>query len=435
MKNHTLRNWILAVLAIGVVAALAVLLGLFRTSDVAPQARQPLSPEQMHALIPRGRELALAGDCFGCHSLPQGPMGAGGLAINTPFGTIYSTNITPDKQYGIGNYTRADFHRVMQDGIAPDNRNLYPAMPFVFSRITSSDDIDALYAYNMSIPAMPVANKDNTGVFVLPVRPFMNFWTLLNFPDRHAPHNSQRSAQWNRGAYLVEGLAHCGACHSPRNFMMGVEFSRSLQGGEVDGVAVPDITAATLAKRSFDVPTLSAYLATGIAPQGTAFDGMYTVTHFSTSAMKPEDITAIATYLLTDKDGNLVSPAAPPAPLPQAIAPEDGTPMAAGRLAYMASCAGCHGINGQGIPNVGPAMKDNATLAMDDPQTLIKVVLNGIPTQLFKNGERMYAMPPFAHRMDDAKVAELVSWIRAEWGGQAVPVTARQVSAQETAVK
>ena len=155
----------------------------------------------------------------------------------------------------------------MRDGIAPGERNLYPAMPFVFSHITTPDDIDALYAYNMSIPAMPIANKSNTGVFVLPVRPFMDFWTLLNFPDRKVLRNDQRSAEWNRGAYLVEGLAHCGSCHSPRNFMMGVEFSRSLQGGEVDGVVVPDITAAALAKRGFDVPTLSTYLATGMAPQ------------------------------------------------------------------------------------------------------------------------------------------------------------------------
>lgn len=435
MKSRTLRNSILVIIAVVIVAALAVLFGLFRTSSVAPQAKQALSPEQMKALFPRGRELALAGDCFGCHSLPQGPMGAGGLAIGTPFGTLYSTNITPDKQYGIGNYTRADFHRVMRDGIAPGNRNLYPAMPFVFTQLTTPDDIDALYAYNMSIPAMPVANKANTGAFVLPVRPFMNFWTLLNFPDRKAARNEQRSAEWNRGAYLVEGLAHCGACHSPRNFMMGLEFSRALQGGEVDGVAVPAITAAALAKHGFDIPTLNAYLATGIAPQGTAFDGMYTVTHFSTSTMEPEDVKAVATYLLTAKDGKLVPPSAPPAPLPQAVAPESGTPMAAGRLAYMAFCAGCHGMSGQGLPNVGPAMKGNATLAMDDPQTLIKAVLNGIPTQIFKNGERMYAMPPFAHRMSDAEVAELVTWIRAEWGGQSVPVTAAQVSAQETAVK
>ena len=192
MKSHTLRNSILVIIAVVIVAALAVLFGLFRTSSVAPQAEQALSPEQMKSLIPRGRELALAGDCFGCHSLPQGPMGAGGLAIGTPFGTLYSTNITPDKQYGIGNYTRADFHRVMRDGIAPGNRNLYPAMPFVFTQLTTPDDIDALYAYNMSIPAMPVANKANTGAFVLPVRPFMNFWTLLNFPDRKVLRNARR---------------------------------------------------------------------------------------------------------------------------------------------------------------------------------------------------------------------------------------------------
>lgn len=435
MKNRLLRNWILAVIVIVVVAGLIVLSGLFRTSSVAPQARQTLSPERMEALIPRGRELALAGDCFGCHSQPQGPMGAGGLAIATPFGLLYSTNITPDKQHGIGNYTRADFHRVMRDGIAPNDRNLYPAMPYVFSQITTPDDIDALYAYTMSIPAIPIANRANTGAFVLPVRPFMNFWALFNFPERKAPQNDQRSAAWNRGAYLVEGLAHCGSCHSPRNFMMGLEFSRSLQGGEVDGVAVPDITAAALAKRGFDVPALSAYLATGISPQGTSFDSMYTVTHFSTSAMEPADVKAIATYLLTDKDGRLMQPMASPAPLPQAVAPETGTPMAAGRLAYMASCAGCHGMDGEGIPNVSPAMKGNTTLAMKNPQTLIKAILNGIPTQLFSNGERMYAMPPFAHRMDAAEVADLVTWIRAEWGGQSVPVTADQVSAEETAVK
>lgn len=435
MKKHTARNWAWGIVIIAAAAALAVLLGLFRTSGVASQAEQALSPEQVKALIPRGRELALAGDCFGCHSSPQGPMGAGGLSIPTPFGTIYSTNITPDKQYGIGNYTRADFHRVMRDGIAPGNRNLYPAMPYVLTHITTPDDLDALYAYNMSIPAVQVANKDNTGVFVLPVRPFMNFWTLLNFPDRKAPQNAQRSDQWNRGAYLVEGLAHCGSCHSPRNFMMGLEFSRSLQGGEIDGVAVPDITAAALGKRGYDVPALSAYLATGISPQGTSFDAMYTVTHFSTSAMNFDDVKAIAVYLLTDKDGKLVQPSAPPAPLPQAVAPKPGTPMSAGRLAYMMSCAGCHGINGEGIPNVSPALKGNATLAMDNPQTLIKAILNGIPTQIFTGGQRMYAMPPFAHRMSDAEVADLVNWIRAEWGGQAVPVTAEQVSAQETVVK
>jgi len=434
MKSHRLRNSILAIIVLGAVVALAILFGLFRMSSVAPQAEQALSPAQMKDLIPRGRELALAGDCFGCHSLPEGPMAAGGVAIGTPFGTVYSTNITPDKQYGIGNYTRADFHRALRDGIAAGKGNLYPAMPFVDTHITTPDDLDALYAYMMSIPAMPVANKENTGVFVLPVRPFMNFWTLLNFPDRKAPHNEQRSAEWNRGAYLVEGLAHCGACHTPRNIMMGSDFSRALQGGEVDGMAIPNITTASLAKHGFDVDTLSQYLATGIAPQGTSFAGMNTVTHFSTSVMDADDVRAIATYLLTDEQGNIAKTSAPPAPLPEAASPAPGSEMDTGRLAYISACSGCHGVNGEGIPNVAPSMKGNATLAMDNPQTVINVVVNGIPTQTFTNGQRMYAMPPFAHRMDDPDIAALISWIRAEWGGQGTTVTAEQVAAQESAV-
>lgn len=434
MKSHRLRNSILAIIVLGALVALPILFGLFRQSSVAPQAQQPLSAEQMQSLIPRGRELALAGDCFGCHSLPEGPMAAGGVPIPTPFGTVYSTNITPDKEFGIGNYTRADFHRALRDGIAAGKGNLYPAMPYVYTHITTPDDLDALYAYMMSIPALPVANKDNTGVFMLPVRPFLNFWTLLNFPNREVPNNPLRSAEWNRGAYLVEGLAHCGACHSPRNIMMGVDFFRSLQGGEVDGLAVPNITAAALTKHGFDVETLSQYLSTGIAPQGTSFAGMNTVTHFSTSVMEPDDVKAVATYLLTDDEGNIAQASPAPEPLPQAENAQPGSVMDQGRLAYISSCSGCHGMNGEGIPNVAPAMRGNATLAMDNPQTLIKVVLNGIPTQTFTNGQRMYAMPPFAHVLEDSEIAALISWMRAEWGGQATPVTPEQVSAQETAV-
>lgn len=434
MKSHGLRNIVFAIIALAVVVGLLILFGAFRTTSVAPQAKETLSQEQMQALIPRGRELALAGDCFGCHSKAEGPMGAGGLAISTPFGTLYSTNITPDKQYGIGNYSREDFHRAMRDGVAPKG-NLYPAMPYIYTHITTPDDLDALYAYLMNIPAMPVPNKENTGAFMLPVRPFMNFWNLVNFPDRQAPHNPERSAEWNRGAYLVEGLGHCGSCHTPMNFMMGTDFSRHLEGGEIDGLAVPNLTAEALSKHGFDVPTLTQYLATGVAPQGTSFAGMYTVTHFSTSAMEDEDVKAIATYLLTDKNGKLLEPSAPPAPLPAAASPEPGSAMDKGRLAYISACSGCHGIQGEGIPNVAPAMKGNATLAMDNPQTLIKVVLNGIPTQKFANGQRMYAMPPFSHTLSDDEIADLVNWIRAEWGGQGQAVSAQDVSSQQTSVE
>lgn len=423
-KSHRFRNTLLVIVVLGIVLAIAVLLGAFRSSRVAPGVDTPLSSDQMQQLLPRGRELALAGDCFGCHSKPQGPRASGGVPIATPFGTLHSTNITPDTTYGIGQYTRADFHRVLRDGIAPGGRNLYPAMPFVFTQITRPEDIDALYAYIMSLPPVAEPNVANTGVFTLPVRPFMNFWALLEFPERTAPQQAGRSEQWLRGGYLVEGLAHCAACHTPRNALMGVDFSRHLQGGDkIDGVVVPDITPNTLAQRGFDVESLTRYLRTGLSAQGTSFAGMHTVTHFSTSQMEPADVQSMATYLLTAKDGKIPEPSPPPAPLPQASQGD----LQPGRWAYMSACAGCHGAEGKGIPNVAPAMLGNAMLAMDSPDNLITVVLHGIETQTFPNGQRMYAMPGFAGRLSSEEIASLATWARAQWGGQSLPVSARQV--------
>lgn len=424
MRRNRLRNGLLGLAVIAVVIAVAILLGLFRSSTVAPGVEQPLTEAHTQELLPRGRELALAGNCMGCHSLPEGPMGAGGVPIGTPFGTLYSSNITPDKTFGIGKYTREDFHRVLRDGIAPDNRNLYPGMPFVFTHITRPEDIDALYAYIMSVPAIAVPNVANTGVFKLPVRPFMNFWTLINFPDREVPARDGASEQWLRGAYLVEGLGHCGACHTPRNLTMGVSFSRSLEGGDVvDGLVVPSITAKTLATRGFTPSSLSQYLSTGVSDQGTAFGSMYTVTHFSTSAMQAADVEAIATYLMTDKDGHLLTPAKGPEPLPMASDPA----LQAGRLRYMSACAGCHGTQGEGIPNVAPPMNGNVAVLMDSPVNLLTAILQGIPTQTFAGNQRMYAMPGFADRLSAEEVAGLASWMRAQWGGQGKAITVEQV--------
>jgi mono/diheme cytochrome c family protein len=428
-----MRRILLVVLAVVVIAGVAVLLGAFRDSRVAADVDQPLTAEQMQELVPRGRELALAGDCFGCHSTAAGPMGAGGVPIATPFGTIYSSNITPDPTFGIGGYTRAEFHRAIRDGIGRGGRNLYPAMPFVFTQVTTSDDVDALYAYIMSLPPIAREVPANTGVFVLPVRPFLNFWTLLNFPNREAPSDPARSAAWARGGYLVEGLAHCGACHTPMNVMMGPEFSKSLQGAVIEGLEAPALTPAALAGRGYDLATLTDFLATGIAPQGTSFAGMHTVTHFSTSAMERADVEAIATYLLTAPDGTMPPAKAPPAPLPEAVDPAPSTP-APGRIVYVEACSGCHGMAGEGIPNVAPAMKGNTTLALDDPRNLLSAILNGVATETFTGNQRMYAMPPFAHALSDEQIAELATWVRAEWGGQAAPVTVGQVNDLERAV-
>ena len=412
-----------------VIACLAISVGAFRRSTVAPALEAQLTPERMAELAPRGRELALAGDCFGCHSKAEGPIGAGGQPIGTPFGTIYSSNITPDMAHGIGGMSRLEFHRVIRDGIGRDGQNLYPAMPYMFTQITTPEDIDALYAYLMTLPPVNMEPPANTGIFQFPVRWGMNFWALLNFPERHAPNDPSRGEAWNRGAYLVEGLGHCGACHTPMNFMMGYEFDRSLQGAVIEGLEAPPLTSAALTSRGFDVGTLTDFLATGIAPQGTSFGGMHTVTHFSTSAMERKDVEAIATYLLTGPDGKVPPPAPPPAPLPVASGE-----LAPGRVTYVSVCSGCHGVDGEGIPNVAPAMRGNSTLALADPLNLLSVIVNGVPTQSFTGNQRMYAMPPFAHRLEDEDIAELATWLRAEWGGQATPVTAAQVSAIERAV-
>lgn len=423
------RKILLGVAGVVVVAGLAVLLGAFRSIDVAPGVDQPLSAEQMKALVPRGRELTLAGDCLGCHSTADGPLAAGGVPLDTPFGKVFSANITPDPDYGIGKFTRADFHRTMKHGIGKGGRNLYPAMPFVYTQVTTPEDIDAIYAYIMSLP--PIAKKppQNTGVFLLPVRPFLNFWTPLNVPQRSVPKDPTRSAAWNRGAYLVEGLGHCGSCHTPMNIMMGPQFSKSLQGAVIEGYEAPPLLAHSLAARGYDTESLTEFLATGMSAQGTSFGPMHTVTRFSTSAMKRSDVEAIATYLLTAEDGKIPPPSPPPTRL------EPGKNDDPGRLLYVNACAGCHGVGGEGIPNVAPALRGNSTVALANPLNLVTVIVNGVPTQRFTGNQRMYAMPGFANELSDEEIAQLATWVRAEHGGLPQPVTARDVSKIERTSK
>lgn len=451
MTSHRMRRALWAVLLLLALLMLAVYLGFFRSSSVGADVEQPLSVDDMRQLLPRGREMAAAADCFGCHSTPQGPLAAGGVAIGTPFGTLHSTNITPDPVHGIGRYTRADFHRALRDGVARDGRNLYPAMPYVFLHRITPGDADALYAYLQTIPPLAVPNQPNTGVYVLPVRGAMNFWNLLNFPKREGIEGlaappaggpgddvGEQSALWTRGAYLVEGAGHCAACHTPMNFMMGTNFSRHFEGAVIDGLQAPDIRAATLARQGYTVDTLTRFLRTGVSPQGTSFGGMYTVTHASTSELKAQDVQAMATYLLTGADGRAATAAA--APISAAVdaharAKEGGahtdTPtapgLATGRLQYISACAGCHGMAGEGIPHLAPAMQGNAALSNSDAFNFIKVVLEGIPTQAFAGNERMYAMPGFAEQLSDEQIAQLSNWARGQWGGQPADISAKTV--------
>lgn len=398
--------------------ALAVFLGAFETSVVGHEVETPLSAEAMKALAPQGRYVAAAADCAACHTAPGGAAWAGGRAFAMPFGTLYATNISPDPATGIGRWSRADFHRALRDGIAPGGRHLYPAMPYVSYREITAADADALYAFFMAEP--PVAEKNREDSFPFPyVRRFMTFWNLLNLPAGGFPEKNGETAEATRGRYLVDALGHCGECHTPRDLTMAMIPSRYLQGARIEGVDAPDITPAGVARLGFTADGLARYMRAGLGPQGAMTFAMYDVVEHSTRYLTDADAAAMAAYLAgaaLPAAGAVAAPAASPTGEPPAP-PE-------GRRLYVALCAGCHGIDGEGTPHVAPAMTTNATLKLESPHNLLVVTLHGLPGGAFPDGEHMQPMPGFAGLVDDRVIAALANYLRTTWGGRGADATA-----------
>ena len=419
------RKLLLAALAVAVVGALAagaVFLGLFERSVVAKEIEQPLSAEQMKALAKRGAYVAVAADCYACHVVKGGAPWAGGLPFETPLGTIFSTNISPDKEHGIGNWTRAEFHRAVRDGVGKHG-HLYPAMPYASYRKLTADDVDAVYAFLMSREPMKVANRANHMPFPLNIRQGLTFWNLVNLSSDTKTEVAGRSPLWNRGRYLTDALAHCGECHTPRNLAMGMKESAYLQGSELEGVIAPDITKAGLTRMGFDPLVFASFMKSGISAQGAMTNQMFEVVHFSTQYFTADDLAAMSAYLFDlDKLPENATPPAPPKPV--AVSAEVA---ASARASYIAVCASCHGGDGQGIPHVVVPLATNASLRLADARNLNKVILTGIPAQRFPGLERMQPMPGFAGQLSDQQVADLSNWLRANWGGQQPSVTAEEI--------
>ncbi|MDB5532563.1 MAG: gluconate 2-dehydrogenase [Hyphomicrobiales bacterium] len=414
------RIWIglAAVCVIVGLAALAVFSGLTDRSVVNRTVDQPLSSEQMKALAPKGRYLAVAADCVACHTDKGGPAWGGGMAFATPMGTIYATNISPDKETGIGQYSRAEFHRAVRDGIGKHGY-LYPAMPYTSYRLMAPDDVDAIYAYLITREPIPLANKPTTIPFPMNIRRFMTFWDMVNLSGEAAlPGEQNRSAAWNRGNYLVNALGHCGECHTPRNLMMAMKPSQQFKGAVLEGIEAPDITPPALKALGFDYPSLAQFMKTGIGAQGAMTHQMFDVVHHSTQHLTDEDLTAMATYLLGDDAG----PAKMPVTDGKSRGPE------AGRRVYVEVCSGCHGSDGEGIPNVSVPMRTNTTLRLASPRNFLQAVLHGLPEQEFPGERRMQPMPGFANKLTDQQITDLTNWMRATWGGQATDVTSDVVA-------
>ncbi|HEU5135722.1 MAG TPA: cytochrome c [Steroidobacteraceae bacterium] len=416
-----MRRWVRVIVVLAGIGALALAMlhfGVLERSVVSADLEAPLSSEAMAKLAARGRYLVVAADCYACHTHGDGPPWAGGLPFETPFGTIHATNISPDADTGIGKWTRRDFHRALRDGIAPGNRHLYPAMPYASYRDLTADDVDAMYAYLMTCEPISRANVANDVNFPNNIRALVGAWNMFVLRAPEQP-DASKSAEWNRGRYLTNALGHCGECHTPRNFLMAMKRDRYLQGAVLEGVEAPDIRRDTLALVGFEPEGLARFMRLGVSPLGSMTGPMFEVVHFSTQYLDDADLAAMATYLLGE----------PPPPV-KAVVPVEVSPKIgeSGRRTWFALCAGCHGIGGEGLPQVSVPMRTNSSLRIPSPRGFLTSVMRGIAQQDFPGLARMQAMPGFAEHLGDQEIADLATWARATWGGQGKEITAAEVA-------
>jgi mono/diheme cytochrome c family protein len=367
-------------------------------APIAPPAHASFDP----AAIDRGARLAALGDCVSCHTVPGGPPFAGGRGLETPFGTIYASNITPDPATGIGTWSETAFRRAMHDGVDRAGRQLYPAFPYDhFTLVSEADDAD-LYAFLMTREPAHSTIPPNDLSFPLDIRAVLTGWKLLFFrPAAFHPDNAQ-SAAWNRGAYLVQGLAHCGACHTPRNWLGAEKSGRRLDGGDAQGWDAYALNVASSAPEPWTADAIYAYLRHGWQAQhGVALGPMGEVTHGLATA-PDDDLRAIAIYVASLTGAQRSKPAAPPP------TPLGGT----GEALYRGACASCH-EGSRGPPFGGIALGESSTVHAPEPDNLANIVVAGIPAV---GEDRAPIMPGFGAVLTDQQIMDLLSYLRARFG-------------------
>jgi mono/diheme cytochrome c family protein len=378
------------------------------------------------ALVQQGEYLARAGDCIACHTTPGGELFAGGRAMPTPFGTLYSTNITPDSETGIGKWTAGQFYTLMHKGRSPDDGLIYPAMPFgAYTRVTRQDS-DAIFAYLGAVPPVHAPNRPNELRFPYNNRSLILGWRTLFFQEGEYQPDNTKSDEWNRGAYLVQGLGHCSMCHSPINALGGSSESRAFEGGLIpmqDWYA-PSLTSNKEAGLGeWSIKDISDLLRTGVSARGAVYGPMAEVVHNSLQYMTDEDTRAMAVYLKSLDQGRPLE--ALVSTLPTA---ESSLLVRLGQTVYEAHCATCHGAEGRGMPPDYPPLAGNQSIQMASAVNPIRVVLNGGYPPGTADNPMPHGMPPFAQTMSDDEVAAVVSYIRSSWGNRGDAVSARQAN-------
>ena len=381
--------------------------------------------------VKRGRYLVTAGNCISCHTTEGGQPFAGGLAFETPFGKMYSTNITPDAKTGIGKWSQQDFNRALREGVRPNGEHLYPAFPYTTYTKTSDEDAAAIFAYLKTLPPVNSAAKPNELSFPFNQRWALGIWKAIYFTEGRFTPDKAQSAEWNRGAYLVEGLGHCSACHSPRNFlgaestsmaMTGGEYTNKVHGGEVRPWSAPNLTSASTGLGSWPVNEVAAYLKTGRNSFLETFGPMNEVIMNSTQHLSDADVRAMATYLksLPANEGKLAASA-------------NTDVLRDGETLYNVHCGTCHQPTGLG----GPEEDSGARLAggslvvqASNPASLINVILYGPQGPNPPLPKRWKHMEPLGDKLDDEEVAALASYLRSAWDNKGGEVTAEQVAKQ-----
>jgi mono/diheme cytochrome c family protein len=414
MRKSRIIGGVIAALFIG--GAVAVFAIAWRPAIAAIDPPAPQSFDTV--LVKRGRYLAAIGNCNDCHTVRGGKSFAGGLPVPTPFGTIFSSNITPDTETGIGRWSEAAFRRAMRSGVNRDGQHLYPTFPYDhFTNVTDADD-QALYAYLMTRQPVRAPARENELSFPLDQRFVIAGWKLLFLRHGTYQPDSTQSAEWNRGAYLVEGLAHCGSCHTPRNALGAERASAQFAGGDVDNWHAYAINAQSPAPVPWDADALSAYLRDGWHPDHGVARGPMAQVVSNLSSVPQDDIRAIATYMA----GVFGTPTPDRKRQGEAVLAQVKSPAVvqaskinpAGAAIYAAACATCHETD-RSPPYGGVNLALSTAIAGPDPRNVANIVLSGVrPVE----GERSPIMPGFAASMNDGQISALLNYLRARFSNQ-----------------
>ena len=364
------------------------------------------------AQIEQGRILAAAGYCATCHTAADGAPYAGSYPIKTDFGTIYSTNITPDRETGIGAWSEEAFERAMREGLDRSGAHLFPALPFDHFTKMSDEDISALYAYIMSsVPAVSQEHRENDLPFPLNQRFLQAGWKMLFFDEGRYEANPAKSDEWNRGAYLVEGVTHCGACHTPRNALGAEQADEMYAGAAIDDWIAPPLTAANPSGVAWTTAAFFDYLKTGSSRyHGGAAGPMAPVVHAGLRELPDNDLHAIAVYLGDTVGAPDEDPATNPAVIKSLAAgvPQQDYRADQGQRLYATACASCH-YNSQQIAAGRPDLGINSAMRLDDPTNLIHVMLEGVKAD---QGMEGVVMPAFGSTMSDEQIAAIAAYLR-----------------------